>query len=505
MESLTGIPSFDWVLAQFNAVAVALVVGAFLWRTPGSRVRGVLLVPFVVGAAGIVVLAALFASDTQSLLGSVGDRWAAAGVAVAVLLVAVAIADFLVARAAPLLLRAGILGHGRRAGDAALAITLLAPAALALAGVVRLDDRTTSGYELSQATSSEGATVMAEYELPGQPMDVVLRSESQGYISFGDGRIARFVLPEPRAAELQLTVEATGLDSPRGIAVVGDALIVADLGPLPCEQRFPCKGENVEAASVEEGERRILRESSGRLLRFEIRADGTLANRRVLVDRLPVANSDHGVNAVTAGEAGRVYVTIGNLDRIVATPLTVAERRRPNFSLLGAVLSLRPDGSDLRVVARGTRNVYDLAFDEDGRLFGIDNDGETRGGWRHEEVLEIRNGADYGYPFDGTFGPYTHRTVPALWTLETAGSAGIEWIRRDGRPTLVVGSCDDVYAVELDDSGAAVTVSEGDPVQHLLTVPGCVTAVEPLTSGRLVMTLFTFGGPPRLYVVELEP
>ena len=215
-------------------------------------------------------------------------------------------------------------------------------------------------------------TVQAEHELPGEPMDLALRASSDGYMTLGDGRIVRFALDEATGG-LDLTVAASGLDSPRGLAILGDAPIVADLGPLPCPESYPCKGENVDAGSVEEGERRILRESNGRLLRSDIGRDGTLANRRIILDRLPVANTDHGVNAVTPGPGGRVSVAIGNLD--------------------------------------------------DGRLYGIDNDGGTRTGWRRKEVLEIQEGASYGHPFDGTFAPYTRRTAGPLWLLDTAGSA----------------------------------------------------------------------------------
>jgi hypothetical protein len=502
VESLTGIPAFDWALAQLYAVAGTLVVGSLWWRSAGSRVYRVLVVPFVAGAAGGVTLVTLLPSETWNFLGQVHDRPAAVAFAVAVVFVGIAIADFLVVRAAPLVARA-VHGRDAQAGDVVLALTLFLPAVLALAGIMRLDERTESGYERSQARTGGPMTVLAEYELPGQPMDLVFRNESEGYVSFEDGRIARFVLES--GSELEFTAVATGLRSPRGIAIVGDALIVAELGTLPCEQSFPCKGENVGASSLEEGERKILYASRGRLSRFDIRTDGTLANRRVILGDLPVANSDHGVNAVMAGEAGRVYVSIGNVDRLFAASFTDAERARPHFDLLGTVVSLRPDGRDLRVVASGLRNVYDLALDDVGRVYGVDNDGATMRGWRQEEVLEIRMGGHYGYPYDGTFGPYTHRTVPPLWVLDTVGSAGIEWVRWDGRSMLIVGSCDDVYAVGLSDAGSAVTVNERFATEHLLSVPGCVTAVERVAAGRIAMTLFTFGGPPRLYLVELEP
>ena len=500
MEPLTGIPAFGWALALVYVVTAAFVAGSLWWRSPGSRVLGFLVVPFAVGAVGVALLAILFPSDTWSLLGDVGDRRAAVAAACAVVLVGAAVADFLVVRIAGLAAHA--LGRLRRAGDIALALTLSAATAVALVGIVWIEGRTVPSDALSPSASGR-ATVVADFELPGQPMDIVFRRENEGYISYGDGRIARFVLSQS-GTQLDLAIVASGLESPRGIAVVGDALIVADLGPLPCEQRFPCKGENVNASSLDEGERRILRESNGRLLAFDIGSDGSLGGRQVIRDRLPVANTDHGVNAVTAGEDGRVYVSIGHVDRLGTSSLTATDRERPNFELLGTVLSLRPDGSDLRVVARGLRNVYDLALDDTGRLYGVDNSGPTMRGWRREEVLEIRPGADFGYPYDGTFAPYTRRTEPPLWVLDTAGSAGVESIPRAGGSTLVVGSCNDVYSVELSVVGTTIAARGYAVAQHLLSVPGCVTAVERVDNGRLAMTLFTFGGPPRLYLVDLE-
>ena len=102
-----------------------------------------------------------------------------------------------------------------------------------------------------------GVVIVADFELPGEPMDLVFRNESEGYLTLEDGTVARFVLPGSAAGdgELEIATVAAGLHSPRGIGIVGDALIVAELGPLPCEQTFPCKGENVDGASSSRGGR----------------------------------------------------------------------------------------------------------------------------------------------------------------------------------------------------------------------------------------------------------
>ena len=501
----TGIPGFDWALVELYAVAVALGLGSALWRSPGTRVRGVLVVPLVVGLACIVVLALTFAGETRTFLHNVGDHAASVVVLGFAVLVAAACADFLVARVARSVAGTQVVGGTIRAVDAACAVTLLIPLMVGVLGLVKIDERTRSAYELSQLNEVVGVPIEAEHEMPGEPMDVALRNPSEGYVSLLDGRIARFVLAD-QGRELEYTIEATGLESPRGLAVVGDSLVVAEQGQLPCKPQFPCKGGDVDgASSMVEAERKILRESSARLVRFDIRQDGRLARRQTILDHLPVANSEHGVNAVTAGTDGRVYVTVGNSTVSLLPRLTRVDRGRPNFDLLGVALSLRPNGTDVQIVAHGLRNVYDVSFDDDGRLYGVDNDGETRTGWRREEVLEIKKGANYGYPFDGTFAPSSRRTVVPLWVLDTVGSAGIEWLRWEGQPTLVVGSCGSVDAITLAEAHGTGTVKAPSAVRRILSgLPGCVTAIERISVDRLLVSLFAYGGPPLLYVVRLE-
>ena len=67
------------------------------------------------------------------------------------------------------------------------------------------------------------------------------------------------------------------------------------------------------------------------------------------------------------------------------------------------VLSLRKDGSDLRVVARGLRNPYGLAFQPGtGRLYatvnGQDEIGTPSDPEPAEMLVVVRRGAFYGWP-----------------------------------------------------------------------------------------------------------
>ncbi len=63
----------------------------------------------------------------------------------------------------------------------------------------------------------------------------------------------------------------------------------------------------------------------------------------------------------------------------------------------GGVLRFRPDGSGLEIVARGTRNILDVAVTPRGEFYVFDNDDNAFWGAR---ILRVRPGGDFGYPWD---------------------------------------------------------------------------------------------------------
>ena len=127
----------------------------------------------------------------------------------------------------------------------------------------------------------------------------------------------------------------------------------------------------------------------GRLERFTLRG-GNLAARSVIVSDVPFG--EHQQDNVVSHK-GRLYWGSGS----TCDACTERDRRS------AAVLSLRPDGSDLRVEARGLRNPYGLAFQPGtGRLYASVN-GQDELGTRSdpepaEMVVVVRRGAFYGWP-----------------------------------------------------------------------------------------------------------
>lgn len=293
-----------------------------------------------------------------------------------------------------------------------------------------------------------------------------------GYATVAEGDILRLTVEGDRVST---AVIGSGLEFPRGLAVIGDRLFVAELGPLPCDNPIPrCKGEHVGPTEAE-GERTLLAQNSGRILSYRLTGDG-LGPAEVLVDGLHFTNTDHGLNDLDVGPDGMLYLSVGNLDRLAWGDIDDPPDG-PETVLLGSVLRIDPGSGATEVFATGLRNVYGLSFDEAGELWGVDNDGRGRGIWRAEELLKLEEEVDYGFPDDGTVGPYSRRTGYAAWIMPTgAGSGGIEV----NDNVVISGACGRVTQVELGGAG-------GDALERQVSRPGCVTAVERMPDGRLIL------------------
>jgi glucose/arabinose dehydrogenase len=154
------------------------------------------------------------------------------------------------------------------------------------------------------------------------------------------------------------SVLARGLRTPLGLAWRGSALFVSEQGRL---ERFVLSG-------------------------------GRLRDRRVLIRGVPFGR--HQQDNIVVGPGGaRLYWGSGS------TCDVCRERDRRS----AAILSLRPDGSDLRVVASGLRNPYGLAFQPGtGRLYATVNGQDEIGTGSDPEPAEmlvaVRRGAFYGWP-----------------------------------------------------------------------------------------------------------
>jgi glucose/arabinose dehydrogenase len=337
---------------------------------------------------------------------------------------------------------------------------------------------------------------VASFDLPGPPLGLVFSGDDEGYIAVGTGEIAHFDLSD----ELQLNTVVDGLSQPRGVAFHDGRLYVTDVS-VPCGEvggLTRCSERDFPDTWPGPAQAQILLESRGRILAYDAQPDGALTDERVILDDLPAATSDHAVNDILIGNDEQLYVAIGNVDSLRAHPELLDEVDRPNLDLLGTVTRVDPDDGERSVIVRGLRNVYGLAVDGKGQLYGVDNDGPTVGGYRAEEVLRFRRGEHYGYPSEGTYGPFSVRTAGPLWTLRTNGSAGLAWAPDVGLPDgLIIGSCSQLMYVRIrEDSGRPFFRNDE---QRLLEPRGCIPVVEAAPDGRLIIATIN---PNKLLVYD---
>jgi glucose/arabinose dehydrogenase len=108
--------------------------------------------------------------------------------------------------------------------------------------------------------------------------------------------------------------------------------------------------------------------------------------RRTIVRGLPY--KEHQQDAIVAGPDGRLYLGSGSTcDSCV--------ERNPRSA---AILSFRPDGSDVRVIASGLRNPYGLVFVGQTLYVTVNGKDELGDTEPADMVVRIRQGADYGWP-----------------------------------------------------------------------------------------------------------
>jgi glucose/arabinose dehydrogenase len=205
--------------------------------------------------------------------------------------------------------------------------------------------------------------------------------------------LAKIVVP----AAFTVSTFASGLEHPTAIAWGPDRrlYVTQDTGQVVVTRsgsRKPvvvARGLRVPLGLAWLDERLYVSER-GRLSRYTLRGSA-LVGRRTVLRGLPFGR--HQQDNVVVGRDGRLYLGSGST-------CDVCREKDPRSA---TVLSLRPDGSDLRVVAAGLRNPYGLAFQPGtGRLYasvnGQDELGTEANPEPAESVVVVRRGAFYGWP-----------------------------------------------------------------------------------------------------------
>ena len=145
-----------------------------------------------------------------------------------------------------------------------------------------------------------------------------------------------------------------------------------------------------------------------------------IADRKESVFRgfgVHAAFDGHDLHGLTVGPEGKIYFSIGDNGFSV----TNREGRHLHYPNTGGVLRMNPDGSDLEVFATGLRNPQEIAFDEFGNLFSVDNDGDLED--ERERFVYITEGSDSGWRLhwqfrDPGWTKHTHQPSYNPWIAE---------------------------------------------------------------------------------------
>ena len=156
------------------------------------------------------------------------------------------------------------------------------------------------------------------------------------------------------------------------------------------------------------------------------RADATPAERAVLSTGYGarVAFRGHDMHGLVLGPDGRLYFTIGDRGYKVEYKDGEGKPHVAHDPASGAVFRCEPDGSGLEVFATGLRNPQEIAFDDLGNLFTVDNNSDAGDKAR---LVHVMPGSDSGwnmaFQYLGDRGPW-HREK--IWHLANPSqSAGL--------------------------------------------------------------------------------
>jgi len=130
------------------------------------------------------------------------------------------------------------------------------------------------------------------------------------------------------------------------------------------------------------------------LVRLRDTNDDGIADEREIVAHgfgMHIAYAGHDMHGPRIGPDGRIYWSIGDK----GVNVTSKEGRHFYYPHEGCVLRCEPDGTHFEVFAHGLRNVQEIAFDNYGNMFGVDNDADMPG--ERERFVYITERSDSGW------------------------------------------------------------------------------------------------------------
>lgn len=204
--------------------------------------------------------------------------------------------------------------------------------------------------------------------------------------------------------------------------------------------------------------------------------DGVAESRRDIVTGLP-SDGQNGNQQPAVGADGRIYFGQGARTN-AGVPAGGGPADAPEN---GCVLSVRPDGTDLAIVACGLRNAFDLAFTPEGELFATDNGPDASGPapvtGAPDELNSIVTGEHYGWPSHFGFPPEGTGSIgPVATFTEGSSTDGLALVT----PGTLCGNEGDLLAAQF---GSFTNPAIGRQLVLIdFRAPHAIT-VEPLATG----------------------
>ncbi|HVS61029.1 MAG TPA: hypothetical protein VHE82_10100 [Gemmatimonadaceae bacterium] len=218
---------------------------------------------------------------------------------------------------------------------------------------------------------------------------------------------------------------------------------------------------------------------------------------------LDFRGADHTTNNLQLGPDGWLYVAVGDYGFIKA----VGTDGRQIQHRGGAVVRVRPDGTNLEIVAVGTRNIYDVALDPFAHIFARDNtnDGD---GW-DTRLHYLAPGANMGYPT--LYQNFKTEHFPSLADYGPGAGVGSLWLQDPAWPagfnnTLYTGdwTMQKIYRHTLSPKGVIYGIQQEDFISVLRPSDLALDASSNLYVTSLAGGQFTYNGDTVGYVLQVR-
>lgn len=131
-----------------------------------------------------------------------------------------------------------------------------------------------------------------------------------------------------------------------------------------------------------------------------------------------IAYAGHDMHGPRLGPDGRIYWSIGDK----GVNVTDKANKKWYYPHEGAVMRVEPDGTGFEVFAHGLRNVQEVAFDDMGNMFGVDNDADMPG--EQERFVYITERSDSGWRCN-----HQYMKSNSRWMRENVWQAGKDVVR----------------------------------------------------------------------------